>query len=106
MAAPGDRLVCQCGGGALNDRRGAPRFPAVGSRRAAAPAAWGQETGMTYARAPQPITFPETLRPDARLLIRGGRVVDPAHKGDAVKDLAIANGRVQDDADGILPERG
>ncbi len=61
---------------------------------------------MTYTRAPQPITFPEPLRPDARLLIRGGRVVDPAHGVDAVKDLAIAAGRVQEVADAILPERG
>ena len=38
---------------------------------------------MTYARAPQPVTFPEALQPDARLLIRGGRVIDPAHRVDA-----------------------
>src|SRR2546428_10722572 len=106
MAATGDRIVCQCGGGALDDRGGAPRFPAVGSRCAAPGAVRRQETGMTYTRAPQPITFPETLRPDARLLIRGGRVVDPAHGVDAVKDLAIADGRVQEVADAILPERG
>src|SRR2546428_1155805 len=105
MAAPGDRIVCQCGSGALHDGAGAPRFPPVGSR-CTAPAAGRQETGMTYTRAPQPITFPEMLRPDARLLIRGGRIVDPAHSVDAVKDLAIADGRVQQVADSILPERG
>jgi imidazolonepropionase-like amidohydrolase len=61
---------------------------------------------MTYAHAPRPITFPDALRPDARLLIRGGRVVDPAHGVDAVEDLAIADGRVQEVADAIRSERG
>src|SRR2546428_13804743 len=96
MAAPGDRLVCQCGSGALDDRSGTPRVPAVGSSCAAPAAVRRPETGMTYTHAPQPITFPEPLRPEARLLIPGGRVVDPAHGGDPAKDLPIAAGRAQD----------
>ena len=61
---------------------------------------------MTYARAPQPVTFPDALRPDTRLLIRGGRVVDPAHAIDAVRDLAVADGRILEVAGAIHPERG
>lgn len=48
---------------------------------------------MRYARSPAPITLPEVERA-GRLLIRGGRVVDPAHHVDAVMDLAIIQGRV------------
>lgn len=60
---------------------------------------------MTYARTPLPVTFPEPVQPHTRLLIRGGWVVDPAHQVNAIKDLAIADGRVQEVADAILPER-
>lgn len=61
---------------------------------------------MTYTHAPQPVRLPKAQQPDAPLLIRGGRVVDPAHRLDAVKDLAIADGRIRDVADAINPERG
>lgn len=61
---------------------------------------------MTYARAPRPLTFPDALAPDAPLLVRGGRLIDPAHRVDAMKDLAIADGTVREVADAILPQRG
>ncbi len=61
---------------------------------------------MTYTRSPQPVTLPEPLPPHARLLIRGGRVVDPAHNINTVTDLAITDGRVQEVADAIPLERG
>lgn len=61
---------------------------------------------MMYARTPQPVTFPAELSPDARLLIRGGRIIDPVHRIDAVKDLAIAGGSIREVADAIHPERG
>lgn len=61
---------------------------------------------MTYARSPQPVTLPEPLPPHARLVIRGGRVVDPAHNINTVTDLAITDGRVQEVANAIPLERG
>jgi dihydroorotase-like cyclic amidohydrolase len=61
---------------------------------------------MTYTRTPRPVTFPDALAPEARVLIRGGRVIDPAHRLDAMKDLAIADGTVREVADAILPRRG
>ncbi len=61
---------------------------------------------MTYARTPRPVTFPDALVPEARFLIRGGRVIDPAHRVDAMKDLAIADGTVREVADAIVPQRG
>jgi len=61
---------------------------------------------MTYARSPRPVTFPDPLDAHARLLIRGGHLVDPANSINAVKDLSVRDGRVQDVADTIRPERG
>src|SRR5439155_934193 len=101
-----NRLLCECGRGTLHDRRGAARVPAIGSSRAAVAAIRSLGAEMTYARAPQPVTFPDALRPDTRLLIRGGRVVDPAHAIDAVRDLAVADGRILEVAGAIHPERG
>src|SRR5712692_7719376 len=106
MAPPGDRIVRQCRSGALDHRRRTPRLPAVGPGRAPAAAVRRQETEMTYARSPQPVTFPEPLQPHSRLLIRGGRVIDPAHTIDATNDLAIKDGQVLEVADRIPPERG
>lgn len=51
-----------------------------------------------------------TLRPppmmDGRLILKGGRVVDPANGVDRVADLALLDGSVQQLADGIAPEKG
>src|SRR5437667_5486957 len=106
MAPEGHRLLCERGRGTLHDRRRAARVPAIGSTGAAVAAIRSLEAEMTYARAPQPVTFPDALRPDTRLLIRGGRVVDPAHAIDAVSDLALADGRIREVAGAIHPERG
>lgn len=40
-----------------------------------------------------------------RILIRGGRVIDPARKLDAVQDLHIAEGRIVAPTSGFTPER-
>src|SRR5947209_12676584 len=106
MAPEGHRLLCERGRGTLHDRRRAARVPAIGSTGAAVAAIRSLEAEMTYARAPQAVTFPDALRPDTRLLIRGGRVVDPAHAIDAVRDLAVADGRILEVAGAIHPERG
>jgi len=60
---------------------------------------------MRYARSPRPIALPEG-EPAGRLLIRGGRVVDPAHHVDAVLDVAIVQGRVSAVDPSIPPDAG
>src|SRR2546425_5096726 len=106
MAVAGHLRVRECGRGAIHDRCGAARLPAVGSRCAPPVGFRGGEADMTYARAPRPVTFPDALAPEARFLIRRGRVIDPAHRVDAIKDLAIAGGTVREAAETILPQRG
>ncbi|HJX21923.1 MAG TPA: hypothetical protein VJ454_13095, partial [Steroidobacteraceae bacterium] len=39
-------------------------------------------------------THSNPARPSADLLLRGGRLIDPANKVDAIGDVAILNGRV------------
>src|SRR5256885_5209633 len=41
-----------------------------------------------------------------RMIIRGGRVVDPANGLDAVRDVALADGRVAEVAESITPGPG
>jgi dihydroorotase-like cyclic amidohydrolase len=58
---------------------------------------------MTYTAPLPPVRFPDG---DAGgLLIRGGRLVDPASGLDAVADVSIADGRIQRVAGEITPER-
>src|SRR4051812_17776178 len=46
-------------------------------------------------------------RPEGgRMIIRGGRVVDPANGLDAVRDVALADGRVAEVAESIAPAPG
>lgn len=59
---------------------------------------------MRYATPLAPVDFPEGE--SGELLIRGGRVVDPASGLDAIADVTIADGRIRRVAGEITPERG
>ncbi|MDQ7820191.1 MAG: amidohydrolase family protein [Armatimonadota bacterium] len=56
---------------------------------------------MSYTTSLASMDLPEGE--SGELLIRGGRVVDPARGVDAVADVAVADGRIQQVADGITP---
>lgn len=53
---------------------------------------------------PTPLPPPPYPSP-GRLVVRGGRVVDPAQAVDAVKDVAAEGGHVREVADAIHPDR-
>ena len=48
----------------------------------------------------------KVVKPTGRLIIKGGRVVDPANKIDAIKDVAIRGCRIEEVKDEITPEKG
>jgi len=48
----------------------------------------------------------DIVRPTGNILIKGGKVVDPSQRLEAVKDVYIAGGLIKEIADDIKPERG
>jgi len=46
------------------------------------------------------------LKTTGRTVLKGGMVVDPKNKLEAVKDIAIFNSRIQEVSDNITPEKG
>jgi imidazolonepropionase-like amidohydrolase len=49
---------------------------------------------------------PDIYKPTGRIVIKGGKVVDPASKLEGVKDVAIIGGRIEAVKDEITPEKG
>src|SRR5215471_15070905 len=54
---------------------------------------------------PFPLSYSETAMP-FYLILRGGRVVDPSQKLDAVTDVAFADGKVAVIGNALKAERG
>ncbi|NPV72144.1 MAG: amidohydrolase family protein [Firmicutes bacterium] len=46
------------------------------------------------------------IKPTGALVLKGGRVIDPKNKVDAVKDISIRDGMISKVADSIIPEKG
>ena len=67
----------------------------------------GAGTGLTGAGSREPGAQPAAAAQDARfdLLVRGGHVLDPRNKRDAIMDVAIIGGKIAEVARGIDPAR-